>query len=274
VRVAAVVERVWDPPSVEVDAWSGRVDLSRVAPIPGPGSLEAVELGLRLGEAVAYAVGPPAVDGLLRRCRAMGAGAVRVVVPGRETAAPDVAARALAQALAGEDFDLLLAPARSGDQSASLLGPLLAGLLDLPQATAVEQLRVDEAGGEAFVRRRLDRGERAELALTLPAVIALEPGIVAPRDASPAALLSAQLAAIPTRDAAMPDTPSLAFGGHQPPRPPVPWMQAPDSSQSAEARISAVVGGRAESRRQSLISGPPDQLAESIIKLLDETNSL
>jgi hypothetical protein len=35
-----------------------------------------------------------------------------------------------------------------------------------------------------------------------------------------------------------------------------------------------VVGGRAESRRQSLVSGPPDELAESIIKLLDETENL
>jgi electron transfer flavoprotein beta subunit len=274
VRVAAVVEGVWDPASVEVDAWSGTVDLSRVAPIPGPGSLEAVETGLRLGEAVAYAVGPHAADAVLRRCLAMGAAAVRVLVPDRETPAPDVGARALAQALAAEDFDLILTPARSGDQSASLLGPLLAGLLDLPQATAVEQLRVDQAGREAFVRRRLDRGERAELALPLPAVIALEPGIVAPRNASPSALLSAQLAAIPTLEAPIPAALSLAFLGHQPPRPPGPWMEAPDSSQSAEARISAVVGGRAESRRLSLVSGPPDELAESIIKLLGQTGNL
>jgi electron transfer flavoprotein beta subunit len=274
VRVAVVVERVWDPPSVEVDAWSGRVDLSRVAAIAGPGSFEGVELGLRLGEAVAYAVGSPAVDGLLRRCLAMGAGAIRVVVPDGESAAPDLAARALAQALGGEDLGLVLTPARSGDESAGLLGPLLAGLLDLPQASAVEELRVDEEAGEAFVRRRLDRGARAELTLPLPAVIALEPGVVAPRDASPASLLAAQEAVVPTFEVARPAAPSLTFLGHQPPRPPAPWLEAPDSRQPAEARISAVVRGRAENRRPSVVSGPPDQLADSIIKLLKETGNL
>ena len=60
--------------------------------------------------------------------------------------------------------DLVLASWRSGHQSPSPLGPLLAGLLGLPQATAVDELVVQDPG-RAVVGRRLGRGEREELAL-------------------------------------------------------------------------------------------------------------
>src|SRR6202022_3845196 len=52
-RVAAVVERAWDPASIEVGPVDGAVDWSRAVAEPSPGSLEAVELALRLGAATA-----------------------------------------------------------------------------------------------------------------------------------------------------------------------------------------------------------------------------
>ncbi|HYZ02274.1 MAG TPA: hypothetical protein VFA92_12330, partial [Candidatus Binatia bacterium] len=73
-RVAAVVEQAWDPPSIEFDARTGGIDRARAARQPGPGSLDAVEVGLRLGdEAVVCAIGDEGCDDVLRRCAAMGA---------------------------------------------------------------------------------------------------------------------------------------------------------------------------------------------------------
>src|SRR5262249_49117237 len=172
VRVAVVVEQAWDPASIEVDA-RGAVDWARAVPAPSPGSLEAVELALGLGETHVFGLGARP-EPLLRDCLARGAAAA--------TAAPDVYARVPALA----DYDLLLAPHRSGDHGVSPVAALLAGLLDLPQATAVETLSLAEA--EATVIRRLDRGEREELAVPLPAGIAVEPGIAPPRPGAPAAL--------------------------------------------------------------------------------------
>jgi len=256
VRVAAVVELAWDPVSIELDPVTGGIDWSRAAAQPAPGSLDAVELGLCLGETHVYGLGPAGVEDLLRECLALGAATAAV--------APD--AHALAAALAGERFDLVLAPHRSGDQGVSPLAGLLAGLLDLPQATGVESLTVE--GGEARAVRRLDRGEREELAVPLPAVIAVEPGIVSPRAASPAALLEARQAPVAMLPAAA-VAPAATFAGHRPPRPAPPRLAAPDADLSAEARVAAVVGTAGEARQRELVTGPAGQVAARIVQLLD-----
>jgi electron transfer flavoprotein beta subunit len=255
-RVAAVVELAWDPASIEVDPVSGEVDRSRAVLEPGPGSLEAVELALGLGSAHVFGLGPAGVDALLRECLALGADAA--------AAAPDV--HSLAVALGAGRFDLVLVPGRSGDQAASPVAGLLAGLLDLPQATGVESLVV--AAGEATVVRRLDRGEREELAVPLPAVIAVEPGIVRPRAASPAALIAARevpVAVVPP----VPAAPGAVLLGHLPPRPGPPRMRAPDGALSAEARIAAVVGTAAETRQRELVTGSAERVAERILEVLE-----
>jgi len=259
-RVAAVVELAWDPATIEVDPVSGAVDRSRAASEPTPGSLEAVELALTLapGGTHVYGLGPAGAEELLRLCVAMGAAGA--------AAAPD--AHALAEALRSAPCDLVVVPHRSGDHGASATAGLLAGLLGLPQATGAESLTV--ADGEALVVRRLDRGEREELAVPLPAVVAVEPGIARPRAASPAALIAARTAGIaalpPARSALRP-----AFLGHRPPRPAPPRMAAPDGALPAEARIASVVGTAAESGRQrELVSGPPDEVAARILRLLEE----
>jgi electron transfer flavoprotein alpha/beta subunit len=256
-RVAAVVELSWDPASIEVDPVTGGVDWARAAPAPAPGALEAVEHALRLGEATAYCVGAEAVEDLLRRCLAMGAPSV--------ARAPDV--RALAAALERARPDLVLTFHRSGDQGPSPLGPTLAGLLDWPQATGVDDLHVEAA--EALVRRRLDRGERLELSLPLPAVVALEPGLVRPREATPAAMIAAQAAAVPALPPA-PPAPAPILLGHQAPRPAPPRMPWPDARLSAEARIASVVGATAPARQRELVTGAPEEVAARIAEFLAE----
>ena len=258
-RAAAVVELAWDPASIELGP-AGGVDWSRAVPAPVPGSLEAVELALRLAEEVAvFGLGLPEVDGLLRTCLAMGAD--------RVARAPDVAA--LAEALRSEAFDLVLAPQRSGDHGASTVAPTLAGLLDLPQATAVERLRLED--GEVVAVRRLDRGEREEVAVPLPAVVAVEPGVAAPRVATPAALVAARAAPVPRlRAAGGPRRPRAVLTGHLPPRPAPPRLAAPDPGLPAEARIAAVVGAAAPGHRRELVTGSAEEVAERIASLLAE----
>jgi len=258
-RVAVLAEWAWDPSSVELDPTTGNVDRRRTASVPGPGSLDAVELGLRLGSVTAYTIGGRESDEVLRRCLAMGAAsAVR---------AADLAG--LVQALRTERFDLVLVSWRSGHQSPSPLGPMLAGLLGLPQVTAVDELAVD-GSDRALVRRRLGRGEREELAVPLPAVVAVEPGIVTPRLGSPAAVLEAEAATIPVLEAQASAAPQAVFLGYRPPRPAAPRTRAPDSGLSAEARIAEVVGLGAPERHRELVTGSAEELAARIVAFLEE----
>jgi electron transfer flavoprotein beta subunit len=260
-RVAAVVEQAWAPASIELAASGTEIDWTRAAPEPGPGSLEALELALGLGETAVFGLGPPPVEELLSRCLAAGGASA--------TIAPDL--HALADALAAGGFDLVLVPHRSGDHGAGAVAGTLAGLLDLRQATGVESLRV--VGGEALVVRRLDRGEREQLAVPLPAVIAVEPGIVRPRTASPAALLAARSVPVGAL-APEPGVPQPVFLGHRPPRPGPPRLPALDGTLPAEARIASVIGTAADGPRRELAGGSPRQVAERIARLLEERGYL
>jgi electron transfer flavoprotein alpha/beta subunit len=253
-RVAVVVEHVWDPATVEVSP-AGELDWSRVVAAPGPGSLEAVELGLGLGAVTAFGFGVGDVPGLLRRCLAMGAVGVKQ--------AADI--HAIAVAMRTEGFDLVLAAHRSGDGGPGPSGPLLAGLLDLPQATAVESLRIE--GREALATRRLDNGEREDVALPLPAVVAVEPGLVRSRLASPRALVAALGAEVPSL-AEVSAAPRPVFLGYAAPRPAPPRLRTPDPDQPAEARIATVVGGPAGGGQRHIVSGDPEAVARRILELL------
>jgi electron transfer flavoprotein beta subunit len=261
-RVTVLVEQAWDPVSVELDLVTGAVDRGRAVSVPGPASLEVVELGLRLGSVTAYAVGGEEVEDVLRRCLAMGAAAVRAR-----------ALEDLAGALRGGGFDLALASWRSGHESPSPVGPLVAGLLDLPQATAVDLLRV-QGTGEVVVRRRLDRGRREEVALPLPAVIAIEPGLVTPRIGSPEAALEAQAATIPVLEAAASARLQPTLLGYRPPRPVAPRAWVPDPAQPAEARIAEVVGLGAGRGPRELATGSAEELAARIVAFLEERGFL
>jgi electron transfer flavoprotein beta subunit len=262
-RVAVLVEWTWDPSSIELDAATGGVDRCRAVSVLGPGSLEAVELGLRLGAVSVYAIGGEECEEGLRQCLGMGAtAAARAHDPG-----------GLASTLRTERFDLVLASWRSAHESPNPLGPLVAGLLGLPQATAVEELVV-QGPGEAVVRRRLGRGEREELALPLPAVVAVEPGIVTARLGTPAAVLEAQAATIPVLEAARVPTLQASFLGYRPPRPPAPRALLPGPTLSAEARIAEVVGLSAPSRHRELVTGSAEEVAAQIVAFLAERGFL
>jgi electron transfer flavoprotein beta subunit len=260
-RVAAVVEAAWDPASIEVDPVSGTIDRSRAAPAPSPGSREAVELGLALGETHVFGLAGPDVEALLRECLAVGGASA--------AAAPDV--YSVADALAPDPYDLVLVPHRSGDHGVSPVAGLLAGLLDLPQATGVESLAV--TGRVVTAVRRLDRAVREEVAVPLPAVIAVEPGIARPRAASPAALIAARSAPVVWLPPAG-SAPRPTFLGNRPPRPAPPRMAAPADALPAEARIAAVVGAAADTRQRELVTGTADEVARRIVELLEAAGYL
>ncbi len=144
----------------------------------------AVEKALRLrdagggGSVTVVSVGPQEAGKELRTALAMGADkAVHVVTP---TGAGDASATAtaLADAMRGSKFDLLLCGKQATDEDDAAVGPMLAALLDLPFVAFATS--IDVAGTTATVRREID-GEVEVLEVDLPAVLTAQKGLAEPR---------------------------------------------------------------------------------------------
>jgi electron transfer flavoprotein beta subunit len=187
-----------------------------------------------------------------------------------------VVARLLAAALqAGDVPDVLLCGSRSADQGSGQVPALLAEYLGWPVATDVTHLEMHT--GHVRVQCRLARGAREERELRLPAVIALEPGLVRLRQASMSGMLTAARAAIPVRqladlaltreDVRLP-VPLLQAVGPARPRPRAMFM--PDSSQPAHERIAQIISAGVTRKAGQMIEGPPDEMAEAIVAFLRE----
>jgi electron transfer flavoprotein alpha subunit len=111
------------------------------------------------GEVVALTMGPPVAQDGLVVCLALGADrAVHVLdaaVAGSDTLAT---ARVLAAAVRREAPDLVLMGRASTDAETGQVGPQVAELLDLPQATAVHRITVDPTARTFEAERETDDG--------------------------------------------------------------------------------------------------------------------
>jgi electron transfer flavoprotein alpha subunit len=123
------------------------------------------------GEVVALTMGPPgARDGLVE-CLALGADrAVHLLDPALAGSDTLATARALAAALRLESPDLVLLGRASVDAETGQVGPEVAELLDLPQATAVARLTLDPSVRSFVADRETDDGIET-VAGPLPAVV-------------------------------------------------------------------------------------------------------
>lgn len=134
--------------------------------------LAAIALrGAHGGEVVAVTMGPPAARESLVHCLALGADrAIHLsdaALAGSDTLAT---ARALAALARREAPDLILLGRSSVDAETGQVGPEMAELLDLPQATVVRRLVLDLAARAFEAERETDDGAE-RVAGPLPALI-------------------------------------------------------------------------------------------------------
>src|SRR5262245_38649327 len=123
------------------------------------------------GEVVAVTMGPPSAKDGLVVCLALGADrAIHVIdaaLAGSDTLAT---ARALAAVVRREAPDLVLMGRASTDAETGQVGPEVAELLDLPQATAVRRIAIDPTARTFEAERESDDGFET-LAGPLPALV-------------------------------------------------------------------------------------------------------
>ncbi|MEX2628092.1 MAG: mycofactocin-associated electron transfer flavoprotein beta subunit [Ilumatobacteraceae bacterium] len=153
-------------------------------------------------EVTVVALGPPAVDTVLRGALAAGAhGAIRI------DASVELRSDRVAAALAGvlrqtlHDVDIVVCGDYSPDRGSGSVPAFLAAELGAAQALGLIDVTVDgrvDASGAPVLRalRRLDGGRREQLSVTTPAVLSVEGSVAALRRATLPAELAAKRATI------------------------------------------------------------------------------
>lgn len=142
----------------------------------------AVEEAIRIkeekgGEVVVVGVGTNC-DDTLRKCLAMGADRA-IKIPVDTSFDAYQTAEVIKEAIKDEQFDMIFAGLMSQDLNNAQVGVILAAMLDLPTATAVTELKIED--GKIIAKRELEGGYREEVELSTPCVLTIQSGINEPR---------------------------------------------------------------------------------------------
>ena len=185
VCIKQVPTREWQPRLNDAKTWIREQDAAFEMNEP---DAYALEEALRLrekhqGEVVVCAAGPARMQQVLREALARGADrALHVEDDGLAAADAAVTADALASAMAGEKFDLVLTGLQSDDQGHAQTGVILAERLGIPHSTIVMEVQVSgpsTGSGQASLRikRELEGGWFQWIAMPLPALLTIQSGI-------------------------------------------------------------------------------------------------
>ncbi|MBI5166557.1 MAG: electron transfer flavoprotein subunit beta/FixA family protein [candidate division NC10 bacterium] len=144
---------------------------------------EALRIKERLGEGevTVITLGPPKAKEALRTALAMGADkGVHLSDPAFEGGDSYATAKALARAIQGLPYDLILCGKQAVDDDAAQVGPAMAELLGLPQACVITKLEIDANRKKAVVHRQIE-GASEIMEVSLPAVFTAQKGLNEPR---------------------------------------------------------------------------------------------
>jgi electron transfer flavoprotein beta subunit len=141
----------------------------------------ALEESLRLkekhgGEVIVCSMGPQRIKAVIKDALARGADrAIHVIGDELTRLAPFAAAQALAEAIRGEQADLIMTGLQSDDNGYGQTGVIIAELLGLPHATIV--IDVDASGEQLRVKRELESGWYQWYEMPRPALLTIQSGI-------------------------------------------------------------------------------------------------
>jgi electron transfer flavoprotein beta subunit len=189
VKILVPLKRVPDP-ELKTKVKDGNIDLSAATWVVNTFDEYAVEAALRLvenaadgsrdGEVVVVTIGPDDAAQQLRSALAMGADrAIRIDAEDANLDAGVVVAvlRALIEA---EKPDLVLMGKQAVDGDANQVGQMLAGLLELPQATFAASIELGADKKSVTVGREVDAGVEYKK-VSLPAVVTVDLRIISPK---------------------------------------------------------------------------------------------
>ncbi len=157
----------------------------------------AVEEALRIkeklgGQVILVTMGPARAVEALRTGLAMGVDrSIHLNDPAFEGADGFTTARALAEAIKKESYDVILCGKQAVDDDLAQVGQSLAELLNLPQVTLITKLEISGDKKKAKVEREIDGGKEV-IEVNLPAVFTCQKGLNEPRYASLPGIMKAK----------------------------------------------------------------------------------
>ena len=186
---------------IKIAAGNRRIDETGLKFIVSPYDEFALEEALRLkdakgGDVTVLAFGPDRVQLALRECLARGA-TKAMQVKGEVADADSLGiAKALAAAIKTLPHDLVFFGKQGVGTDNSLVGPMVAELLDYPQVNVVTHLEVRE--GTVTAHREIEGAEEI-IEASMPAVITAQKGLNDPRFATLKGIMAAKKIAIETK---------------------------------------------------------------------------
>ena len=177
-KILVTVKQVPDTSGKVAVNPDGTLDRASMQTIINPDDLNAVEAALALKDelgckVVAFTMGPPPAEGMLRELMAMGVDE-GVLVTAREFGGSDTYATSQIIAAAIDTYgveadDIILAGRQAIDGDTAQVGPQVAEKLGWPQITYAEEI-VGTEGDELVIKRRLEHGVET-VACPLPLVM-------------------------------------------------------------------------------------------------------
>jgi len=177
-NMIVLAKQVPDTKNITCEAMKedGTVNRSALPAIFNPEDLNALEMALRVkeqhgGHVTVITMGPPPAAELLRESLMRGADAA-ILVSDRRFAAADTLATAYALGCAVNKvgpYHMILCGRQAIDGDTAQVGPQLAGKLNIPQVTYVEEIR--ELSGNAITARRNIEGGYELVQTRLPALL-------------------------------------------------------------------------------------------------------
>ncbi|SHE41157.1 electron transfer flavoprotein beta subunit [Lampropedia hyalina DSM 16112] len=205
-HILVSIKRVVDPNvKVRVKSDGSGVETSGVKMSINPFDEVAVEQAVRLKErglarkVTVVALGAAISQDVLRTALAMGADAAVLIETDGRALEPQATARLLQAFVAREPVDLVLCGKQDIDDDLGATAPMLAALLDWPQAISANRMQLD--GARLEVGCDADQGSQ-QLALDLPAVVSVDLRLCEPRNITLPAMMRAKKATLQTVAAA------------------------------------------------------------------------
>ena len=186
-KILVPIKRVPDP-AQKTKLKDGQIDLTGATWIVNTFDEYAVETALRLlengstgtregGEIVVVSLGPDDAAKEIRTALAMGADRAIHVVTDEKAIDSTIVSRVLAKIYEAEKPDVVLMGKQAVDGDANQVGQMLAGALELPQATFAASIELGADKKSAVVGREVDGGVEYKK-VALPAVITVDLRIV------------------------------------------------------------------------------------------------
>jgi electron transfer flavoprotein beta subunit len=243
---------------IKIGAGGKEVDSADLNFVVNPYDEYAVEEALKVkeavggGEVVIISLGPDRATEAIRTCLAMGADrGIHLKDAAFEGSDPYVTAKVLAKVIGDMEYDLILCGKQAVDDNASFVGPGLAEMLGIPQATVITKLDLSDDRKSITVEREVEGGKEV-VEIPLPALVTAQKGLNEPRYASLPGIMKAKKKEIKVIDAASLGIPADQVG-EKGAREKILSLELPPERQAGK-----------------IIPGEPAEAVKELVKLLKE----